>query len=139
MTAPKLVDWLSRYDSLVEVGIGPRGGVAATLAGQGCQITATDVQPVQTPPDVRFVIDDITAPREAIYTGAGLIYARRLPAELQRPFVQTATRVGSPAVFTTLGGELPVVETTTHTLAGTTLYLPAGPVSPADSSFHDHG
>lgn len=138
VTAPTLTEWLAQYDRLVEIGIGTRPAVAAALACDGRSVTATDVRSVQPPPGVRFVIDDVTAPRPEIYADADVLYARRLPAELQRPVTELAARVGAAACFTTLGGELPVVATTTHTLAETTVYQSAGPSASADTTAHGH-
>jgi len=50
------------------------------------------------------------------------VYARRLPAALQRPTARLAARLGADCVFTTLGFEAPVVSVTPHTLRETTLY-----------------
>ena len=100
-------------------------------------MTATDIRSVETPPSVRFVIDDITTPETAVYTDAGALYARRLPAELQQPLTTVAAQVGAAAYFTTLGGELPAVETTTHTLLETTIYQSAGPSAPTDTTVYE--
>lgn len=137
MTAPTLAVWLAEYDRLVEVGIGTRTAVAATLAREGKHVTATDIRPVETPPAVRFLIDDITTPRESIYAGADVLYARRLPGELHRPFVRVAHRVGATAYFTTLGDEGPALETTPHTLAQTTVHEPVGPLPSTGTSGHE--
>lgn len=138
VTAPTLAEWLTQYDRLVEVGIGTRPAVAATLARNGRSVTATDIRPVQTPPGVQFVIDDITAPRQSVYATAEILYARRLPAELQRPVTALANRLDIAACFTTLGGELPVVEATTQTLAETTVYQSATPSSATETTAYGH-
>jgi len=51
------------------------------------------------------------------------VYARRLPAELQRPTVALARRLDAACVFTTLGFEEPIVPVERRALARNTMYV----------------
>jgi uncharacterized UPF0146 family protein len=76
---------------------------------------------------------DAAAPPSALGIGsedaAGFdaVYARRLPAELQRPTVELATRLDAACLFTTLGFEEPVVPVERRSIPGTTLYVARAP------------
>ena len=63
-------------------------------------------------------------------SGFDAVYARNLPAELQRPTVDLADRFGVTCRFTTLGFEEPVVPVTRRTLPGTTLFVARAPNGP---------
>ncbi|AGB14974.1 hypothetical protein Halru_0330 [Halovivax ruber XH-70] len=102
-----LVDRLSTYERVVEVGIGRRTAVAASLADRGVAVTATDVHARSVPDPVDFVRDDVLAPAPTVYDGADAIYALNLPPELHRPVAEVATDVGADFLFTTLGGDQP--------------------------------
>ncbi|CAI48477.1 UPF0146 family protein [Natronomonas pharaonis DSM 2160] len=117
-----LVDRLSSYDALVEVGVGNRPTVAAALDERGCRVTATDVDTCAVPGTVRFVRDDVTDPDVSVYSGAGAVYALNCPPELQRPLVSLASRVDADCLFTTLGGDPTLVDATPETLPTQTLY-----------------
>lgn len=121
-TESALVDRLSRYESLVEVGIGRRHGVAAGLAARGRRIVATDVHHRDVPGGVAFVRDDVTAADPTIYRGAEAVYALNCPPELQSPLVSVAASVGADCLFTTLGTDPAVVEASPETLPGATLF-----------------
>ncbi|GAA0546414.1 UPF0146 family protein [Halorubrum ejinorense] len=57
-------------------------------------------------------------------TGVDAVYARNLPAELQRPTVALADRLDAACVFTTLGFEEPIVDVGRRTTAsGTVTYV----------------
>ena len=118
-----LVEQLSSADSVVEIGIGRRVSVARALAAAGVDVTATDVHEREVPPDVRFVIDDVTAPDLSVYAGADVIYALNLPPELHWPARDVAETVGARLCFTTLGGDQPEFPVTRLTIPGETLYL----------------
>lgn len=120
-TRDALVDRLTRYDRVVEVGVGNRPDVAGALADR-LAVTATDVHDRPVPDGVRFVRDDVTTPDESVYRGADAIYALNLPPELHRPAWTLARRVGADFLFTTLGGDVPAVPTTPETLPGETLF-----------------
>ncbi len=110
-----LLDLLSEYDSVVEVGIGRRTEVAAALVSRGASVIATDIEPCTVPKGVEFVIDDVTDPDRGIYEHAGAIYSLRLPPELQRPTSELAREVGATCIFTTLGGDPALVPAETRT------------------------
>jgi uncharacterized UPF0146 family protein len=122
-TRNTLVDRLSAYDRVVEVGIGREPAVAAGLVEAGVAVTATDIRRRDVPPGVTFVVDDITAPERAVYADAGAIYGLNLPPELHRPALDLAIEVGADLWFTTLGGDPPAVPTTLETLPAETLYV----------------
>jgi uncharacterized UPF0146 family protein len=117
-----LVDRLSGYDELVEVGVGERPDVAAALADRGCGVTATDVHDRDVPAGVRFVRDDVTDPDAGVYGNADAVYALNCPPELQRPLADAAAAVGADCLFTTLGADPAVVDARPETLPGTTLF-----------------
>ena len=117
-----LVDRLTGYDGLVEVGVGERPDVAAGLAERGCHVTATDIHDRAVPDSVDFVRDDITAPEPTVYGGADAIYALNCPPELQGPLAAVAETVGADCLFTTLGGDPVTVEATPETLPEGTLF-----------------
>jgi hypothetical protein len=125
-TRSSLVGYLSRYDRLVEVGVGRRTDVAAALVAAGCEVTATDVHPRSVPDGVRFVVDDVVA-RAAGDPGrlyaVDAVYARNLPPELHRPTRDVAHAAGADFLFTTLGGDPPTVPVERVTLGEETLYV----------------
>jgi uncharacterized UPF0146 family protein len=125
-----LVDRLAAFDTLLEVGVGNRHDVAAALAARGCAVTATDVSHCTVPEAVTFVRDDVTDPDRSVYEGADAIYARNLPPELHRPAREVARAVDATLLFTTLGGEQPIVPVSRETLPGETLYVVDGPDEP---------
>jgi uncharacterized UPF0146 family protein len=125
-TQPALVEYLARYDSLVEVGIGRRTDVARALVAAGKTVTATDIHPRSVPAGVGFVVDDIVA-RTAGAPGAlyavDAVYALNLPPELHRPARDVAHAAGAECCFTTLGGDQPAVPVERVTLSRETLYV----------------
>lgn len=126
MTQPEtrtaLVDRLSQYDSLVEIGVGDRTDVASALARRGNTVSATDIRPCSVPEGVTFVHDSITEPEASVYTGADAIYALNCPPELQRAMWTAANRADAACLFTTLGGDPPLLEVERETLPGETLF-----------------
>ena len=108
-TRDALVDYLSAYDRVVEVGVGHDPALARALAEVGVAVTATDIQPREVPPTVEFVVDDLTAPDLEVYADAGAVYGLNLPPELHRPAVSLANEIDAALWFTTLGGDPPVV------------------------------
>ena len=129
-----LVSRLSDADTLLEVGIGDRSGVAAGLAATGADVHATDVQPVAVPEGVCFRVEDVTAV-EALddFHEVDVVYALNCPPELHRPLCDLARRVDATCYFTTLGADQPTVpverEQLTDTVDGdpvrVTLYVAA--------------
>ncbi len=120
--ARALCDRLDGADRAVEIGVGRRPEVAAGLAARGVAVTATDLWERSVPEEVRFVRDDVTDPRRAVYAGADVLYARNLPPELQRPTVELARVVEAACLFTTLGGDPAVVPARREQLPAETLY-----------------
>ena len=120
MTDPEtaLVSRLSAADSVVEVGVGNRPGVAGALVARDVDVTATDVRERTVPDAVAFVRDDVTEPTLSVYEGADIVFARNLPPELQRPLRRVAREVGAACWFTTLGGDPAVVPADPEQLAG---------------------
>jgi uncharacterized UPF0146 family protein len=117
-----LVDRLSQYERLVEVGVGERPEVAAALTDRGRTVTVTDLHDRAVPDPVRFVHDDVTAPAVDVYADADAIYSLNCPPELQRPLADAANRAGADCLFTTLGADPAVVDATPETLPDETLY-----------------
>jgi uncharacterized UPF0146 family protein len=122
-TRRALVSRLSHYETVVEVGIGTRTSVARALATAAVAVTATDVRERATPSEVSFVVDDVTDPTRGIYAGADAIYGLNLPPELHRPALALAREVDADLLFTTLGGDQPLVPVERETLPGETLYV----------------
>ena len=118
-----LLETLSDYDRVVEVGIGRRTDVAAALAGRGVDVTATDVHDRESPANVRFVRDDIVDPDPDLYVDADAIYALNLPPELHQPALDVAREAGADFLFTTLGGDQPAVPVERRTIDAGTLYV----------------
>ncbi len=119
-----ILEHLGRYDQLVEIGIGRRTTVASGLAKRGNAVTATDIvdRRAEVPPAVTFVVDDITTPNHTIYEDAEAVYALNMPPELHRPTLEVASRVNADFIFTTLGGDPPVVPVERHSIPLDTLY-----------------
>jgi len=123
-TVAAVADCLSRFDRLVEVGIGRRTELAEVLAERGHEVVATDVAepPVTVPDGVRFVVDDVTDPDPAVYEGADAVYALNLPPELHRATLTVARNVDAALAFTTLGEDPPAVKGRPETVPGDTLF-----------------
>jgi uncharacterized UPF0146 family protein len=120
---PNVVAVLAEFDRLVEVGVGKRGDVAATLADRGRSVTATDVHEREVPKGVEFVLDDVTDPDRSVYDTADAIYALNCPPELHQPLLEIADRVDAACLFTTLGGDQPAVPVERRTVESGTLYV----------------
>ncbi|MFB6070404.1 MAG: UPF0146 family protein [Halanaeroarchaeum sp.] len=120
---PRIADVLAAYDRLVEVGVGGRPSVAATLASRGSAVVVTDVVSRDVPAELDVVVDDVTDPDHDVYRDADAIYALRLPPELQRPVWTLARDVDADCLFTTLGGDPVVVPAETRPVASGTLYV----------------
>ncbi|MFC7116222.1 UPF0146 family protein [Natronoarchaeum sp. GCM10025703] len=117
-----IVDRLARFDRVVEVGVGRRPDVASALADRGVRVTTTDVTPRTVPESVAFVLDDVTVPDPDIYADVDAVYALDLPPELHRPVAAVAREQNAEFVFTTLGGDEPVIPVERETLPTETLY-----------------
>ncbi|MYL68451.1 UPF0146 family protein [Halorubrum distributum] len=145
-----LVAALDRHEWLIEVGVGRRPEVARTLADRGREVVAIDVEASEAARDasteplpssagsLRIVTADVTALAsgdsdrairdalglDAVDDGVDAVYARNLPAELQRPTVALAERLDATCLFTTLGFEEPVVDVRRRAAeSGTTVYV----------------
>jgi len=125
-TREAIVARLADATVAVEVAVGTRPDVARALAERGVDVTATDVSPREVPDGVTFVRDDLLDPDLDVYRGADVVYARNLPAELQRPTHEIAATVDARLSFTTLGAEEPVVRVQREALPGETLYRAVG-------------
>lgn len=138
---------LDRFDRLLEVGSGDRLGVAEALADRGRDVIAIDVA-VDDGDDggtggsagsLRVRRNDVISladahdPSDAIGADGGIdaVYARRLPAELQRPTVELARRLDADCLFTTLGFEEPIVPVERRSLPGSTLYVARTSTTPS--------
>ena len=142
-----LVDALGPYERLIEIGVGRRPEVARALADRGRAVVAVDVDvseaaraaaQTRTPDggSLRVAAADVTAlaagdddPRDVFGLDAregevDAVYARNLPAELQRSTVALAERLDAACLFTTLGFEEPVVDVHGRsTESGTVVYV----------------
>ncbi len=118
----EIVSRLADYGRAVEVGIGNRPAVAGALAAVGVAVTATDIEPRRVPDGVGFRLDDVTDPESVVYAGADVLYAQNLPPELHRPVLAVAKECDADFVFTTLGGDQPVVPVRRETIPGETLF-----------------
>lgn len=137
-----VADRLSTCESVLEVGIGRRPGVAAALAVRGVDVTAVDIHDRSVPDGIRFLRDDIVeraaqlsdgGSRARTVNGANggdaahyrvdAIYALNLPPELQRPTRTVARAVDAACLFTTLGGDPATVPATAASLGRETLYV----------------
>lgn len=149
--ADELVAALSGFDAALEVGIGRRTTAASQLADGGTNVVAIDVDGDAVgavPESVAFAEADVRDLAEApdpvaelqsrvVEEGSDsdpsslttvppefdLVYALNLPAELQRPTVALAERLGAVCAFTTLGFEEPVVDVERRTVGSDTLYV----------------
>ncbi|NGM68321.1 hypothetical protein G6M89_04735 [Natronolimnobius sp. AArcel1] len=118
-----MIDYLREFDHVVEVAIGLRPDIAATLAKSGVSVVATDVYALEVPENVRFVQDNIVDPDISVYAGADAIYAQNLPPELHRPALEVAREVDAAFYFTTLGGDQPAIPVERKTIQEGTLYV----------------
>lgn len=118
-----MIDYVSEYDRVVEIGIGRRTELARALSNRGVSVTATDVSDRDVPADVQFVRDDIVDPDPSVYADADAVYARNLPPELHRPALEVARGADADLLFTTLGGDQPIVPVERKTIETGTLYL----------------
>ncbi|TKX58497.1 hypothetical protein EXE44_06525 [Halorubrum sp. SS7] len=144
-----LVAALDPYERLIEVGVGRRPDVALALADRGRAVVAVDVDVSESAREaaataarsgggsLRVAAADVTALaaddgraiRDAVgseWVGDGVdaVYARNLPAEIQRPTVALAERLDAACLFTTLGFEEPVVDVRRRSReAGSVVYV----------------
>jgi len=158
-----LVEELAHRDRLLEVGIGDRPGVARSLAERGRDVVAIDVavgertraaadetEAATVDGSLRVVEADVLALADAAggNAEAGLgsagvtgefdaVYACNLPAELQRPTVALAERLGAACLFTTLGFEEPTVPVRRRSLSEATVHVARGGLGESGPSGRD--
>jgi uncharacterized UPF0146 family protein len=133
-----IADRLASYESVLEVGVGRRPGVAAALAAAGLDVTAVDVHDRPVPDSVQFLQDDIVERAATATESAGsdgdiesetahyrvdAIYALNLPPELQQPTHTIARAVDAAFLFTTLGGDPATIPVRTELIGRETLYV----------------
>ena len=116
-----LLDILSPFKRLVEVGIGSRIDIARLLS-ESRNVVATDIHQCEIPQGIQFFLDDICNPTLEIYYKADIIYALNLPSELHRPTLDVASQIGSKFLFTTLGTDFPEIPIQIETIPGETIY-----------------
>lgn len=109
---------LPRRAIAVELAVGRRFEQAQALRDlrPDVRIIAVDLHNPgrnAAPPGVHFLPDDITDPLPGIYGGASLLYAVRLPEELQGPAAKLARAVRATLAFVPLKDELADLATTT--------------------------
>lgn len=121
-----LFDYLTRYDRVLEVGIGSRTDLAERLAQAGVEVVAVDITRIDAPPSVAVIQADICSLDPAAVGCPDAVYAQRLPPELHRPTAHIASEAAADLLFTTLGGELPIIDVTTITTPSTVLYMRRG-------------
>ncbi len=122
-TDADLLDRLSGYERVVEVGVGRRHEVAAALVEADVAVTATDVHDRSVPDGIEFVLDDVVDPTLSVYADADAIYALNLPPELHRPTAAVADAVEADFLFTTLGGDQPEVPVEREPLSTQPLFV----------------
>lgn len=129
-----IVERLTEYGKLLEIGIGNRPAVAATLAAEGRTIRAIDIDtPSKALPEgvvfeqrsVHDLVTDASNRVSAQMYHVDAVYAFNLPAELQSATVQVATAADADCLFTTLGFESPIIDVASLTVGEATLYRPA--------------
>ena len=107
-------------------------GESRTSSPGSLRVVAADVTALATADDDRAVRNALgldtsdEAGRDASNAvgGVDVVYARNLPAELQRPTVALAERLDAACLFTTLGFEEPVVDVRRRaTESGTVVYV----------------
>ena len=108
---PGLLDLLPRGAVVVEIGVGKRFDQAEALRAlrRDVHVLVTDLRPgaiLGAPHGIHGLVDDITHPNEGIYGGASLLYALRLPEELQVHAARMAKKVGATLAFVVVKDEL---------------------------------
>lgn len=111
----RVVDVLPEGTFVVEVGVGARWDTITRLSRHrpDLRLLATDIRSEAlqgAPTGVQTVQDDVFDPDPAVYTGAGLLYAVRCPAELQPPLARLARSVGATLAVRALKDELGPVD-----------------------------
>lgn len=98
---------------VVEVAAGTdfAEALAAARALPGTQVVVTDVDPRvrEAPAPLRGEVDDLLHPQRALFEGAALVYAVRLPEELHAAAAGVAREVGADLALRLLGDEEPAL------------------------------
>lgn len=110
MLPPRILAKLPEGARVVEVGLGGRWTTMEALAEArpDLELVATDVHEerlAEPPHGVETVLDDAFEPDVELYEGARLIYAVRVPAELQPPLARLAKQVGANLALLALKDE----------------------------------
>lgn len=109
MLPPPLVERARRARKAIEVGAGTRfeTGLALAAAAPGAEWWVTDVDPrvLLAPPSLRAWLWDVTRAPPAELLGADLVYAVRLPEELQLPCARAAHAMGADLALRPLKDE----------------------------------
>lgn len=96
---PQLLSIAASARRIVEVGAGFDFSTALALTAAAPQarllVTDVDSRVLSAPRPLEAVIDDVTRPTLALYAGADLILAVRVPEELQPAVVRLARQVGA--------------------------------------------
>lgn len=104
-----LLERARRARKAVEVGAGAAWGTALALHGAapGAEWWVTDVDPrvLQAPEPLRATIFDVTREAPPALAGADLVYAVRLPEELQLSCARFARAVGADLALRPLKDE----------------------------------
>lgn len=98
---------------VVEVAVGTdfTEALAAARALPGTQVVVTDVDPRvrAAPAPLRGEVDDLLRPQRALFEGAALVYAVRLPEELHAAALRVAQVVGADLALRLLGDDEPAL------------------------------
>jgi len=95
-------------ETIVEVGVGERDGVACTLVQEGYNVTVTDVRnhrELGIDEGLDFVRDDVTQPDSSVYQDSDLIYSLRPPYELHGAIEELSQEVGASLLIAPIGDE----------------------------------
>lgn len=104
-----LLERARRARKAVEVGAGPVWGTALALAQAAPQaewwVTDVDARVLQAPAPLRAALFDVTRAPPPELSGADLVYAVRLPEELQLSCARFARHVGADLALRPLKDE----------------------------------
>ncbi|HWG89648.1 MAG TPA: UPF0146 family protein [Candidatus Thermoplasmatota archaeon] len=104
-----LLSLARRGPFIVELAAGNRFAAALQFAHAvpGLKVRVTDVAPKvrEAPPPLEAHLDDLWEPNLDLYRGAALLYAIRIPEELQAPAARLARTVGAPLALLPLKDE----------------------------------
>jgi uncharacterized protein len=111
MLPPALVARYRGARKVVELAAGTRVDVALAWAAAlpGVEVVLVDVDPrvAEAKAPLRGAVDDLLRPTIALYEGASLLYAVRLPEDLHPAALALARAVGVDLALRLLGDEAP--------------------------------